>query len=60
MENKTNKKQPRLSLEDFKLKKIDGKNEIENLLGGSAEVAASCHQITILRVEGIISKAQFD
>lgn len=39
---------PRLSLQDFKIKAIDGKKEIEKLSGGvKAPVAASCHMISV-------------
>lgn len=50
--------QKRLTLEDFKMQKIDGASEIDNLLGGT--VAASCHKITITQPEGLINKAVFD
>lgn len=50
----------RLSLEDFKMKKLEGKNDIDDLLGGMEMAAADCHQITVKGLDWVLNQAQFD
>lgn len=43
MKKETKQNSSRLSLQDFKIKQVDNKKELEKLTGG---LAAGCHRVT--------------
>lgn len=50
----------RLSLQDFKMKSVERKDEIEKLLGGTtAVVADSCHRISV-EPGSLLSEVEYD
>ncbi|MEH6306928.1 hypothetical protein RYH73_14845 [Olivibacter sp. CPCC 100613] len=54
------KESSRLSLDDFKAKKMDSQNDIDSFLGGIKMYQANCHSVTVEGLDWVINKAEFD